>query len=280
MNTKTRWIMVVSLLIMGVFAGCQFTWTPQPEVSDRPFSRAVFVENALRDPGFEGPFREVDGIHELKVAAEWQPWWDPRDTRPEYKRADLATDARRVHSGQAAQQWFSTYSTHTAGVYQKLFGLPCGAKLTFSAWMQAFTSNKNDFDQSEGKYRMRIGIDPYGGTDPESPDVVWSNDGHAIEPYDKYYFLSVETVARSDRATVFIWGQPEWALKHNNAYVDDTALKVEMAGTPDCPPCIPCPDETPEPCPTDIPRSCPSLKDIQGVVEDELKKREPVIWPR
>ena len=97
--------------------------------------------------------------------------------------------------------------------------------------MQTFSSNEDDFSQSAGKYRMRIGIDPYGGLDPESPDVVWSNGGHAIEPYDEYQFLSVETVARSDRVTVFIWGQAEWALKHNNAYVDDVRLVAIGDGT-------------------------------------------------
>jgi len=31
-------------------------------------------------------------------------------------------------------------------------------------------------------------------------------------------------VAKSDRATVFLWGETVWKLKHNNAYVDDVRL--------------------------------------------------------
>jgi hypothetical protein len=209
---------------------------PAMSLSERksylPFVSAQTTASiALRNPGFEEAFREVDGVHELKVAEYWEPWWDAGAARPEYKRADPAVDASRVRTGSGAQQWFNNYATHTAGVYQRVADVPVGTTLALEAWVQAFSSSKDDFSQSEGKYRMRIGIDPYGGMDPESPDVVWSNGGHAIEPYDEYQLLTVETVARSDRVTVFIWGQAEWALKHNNAYVDDVRLIAIGDGT-------------------------------------------------
>jgi len=172
---------------------------------------------------FEGAFTER-GAGEVKVAEGWVPWWHTTDTRPEYKRAGHEVDAGRIHGGRSAQQWFNTYATHTAGIYQRVSGLTAGVDLTLSAWVQAFARNDDtDWRKSDGRYRMRIGIDPYGGLDPEGKDVVWSE---TVQPYDAYQRLEVATKARSDRATVFVWGQAEWKLRHVNGYVDDVVLTV------------------------------------------------------
>lgn len=184
----------------------------------------------LTNGDFEGDFRNVGDIGEVSVAEGWEPWWHTDDTRPEYKRATVEVDARRIHGGNAAQQWFNNLATHTAGIYQRVEDIQPGAKLTFSAWVQAFSSSKDDFSHSQGRYRMRIGIDSYGSVDPESPDIVWSDGGDSVQPYDAYVKLAVQTTAKSDRCTVFIWGQAEWAIKHNNGYVDDCVLTVEGGG--------------------------------------------------
>ena len=48
----------------------------------------------LLNGDFEGDYREVDGIGELKVAEGWYPWWDHNDTRPEYRLATRDVDPR------------------------------------------------------------------------------------------------------------------------------------------------------------------------------------------
>jgi len=181
---------------------------------------------------FEGAFTER-GAGEVKVAEGWVPWWHA-SMRPEYKRADHNVDATRIHGGYAAQQWFNSFAKHTAGIYQRVSGLAAGVDLTLSAWVQAFSRNDDaNWRESNGRYRMRIGIDPYGGADPESKDIVWCE---AVQPYDAYQRLEVTTKARSDRATVFVWGQAEWSVKHNNAYVDDVVLTVGEGAPPPVPP--------------------------------------------
>lgn len=191
--------------------------------------------NLLVNGDFEGPWREVGGVGELKVAHGWVPWWlEGGGVRPEYKIARRAVHDRRVADGVQAQQWFNSYNVHTAGILQQVAEIVPGRELTFSALVQCFSrDDDSDFNESEGRYRMRIGLDPYGGLDAEAMDVVWSNDGHSIQPYDNYEPLSVTATARSDRCTVFVWGQPEWKVKHNNAYVDSAILT--MAGEPDDP---------------------------------------------
>lgn len=184
----------------------------------------------LLNGNFEGGFRNVDGIGELEVAHNWHPWWDRRSARPEYKNA--APFANRIHRGVGAQQWFSTRKVHTAGIYQRIAGILPGSVLSLAAWVQAWVTGENDPKVSHGRYRMKIGIDPYGGIDAESADIVWSDDGHAVQPYDAYERLHVECFALSDRCTVFIWGQNEWALRHNNAYVDDCTLEISEVPGP------------------------------------------------
>jgi hypothetical protein len=180
---------------------------------------------AVQNAGFEDGWREVNGVGELKVADHWFPWWHQSDARPEFKIASTSVDANRVRSGSAAQQWFNTYATHTGGVYQQVADVPVGKRLILTAFVQAFTRNDDaDWRKSTGRYRMRIGLDPYGGTNPESQDVVWSE---VIQPYDDWFPLSVESASHADRCTIFVWGQAEWAFKHNNAYVDDCQLVYE-----------------------------------------------------
>jgi hypothetical protein len=191
----------------------------------------------LTNPGFEGSWTHRSAP-EVYVADGWEPWWHANDTRPEYKRATPDVDPRRVRTGNAAQQWFNSYATHTAGIYQIVPDITPGATLILSAYIQAFSRNDDaNFAKSDGRYRMRVGIDPYGGTNPESKDIVW---GPVFQPYDSYVLAMAETIARSDRCTVFIWGQAEWRLKHNNAYVDDITL--EMIGAE--------PEPEPEPNPS------------------------------
>lgn len=205
-------------------------------------------DNLLLNPGFEGTFTER-GAGEVKVAAGWEPWWLP-GVRPEYK--DAAPYSDRIHSGDHAQQFFTTYATHTAGIYQRV-DVPVGSTLTFSAYIHAWSQFRNG---SQGRYRMKIGVDPYGGIDPESPDIVWSDGGNAVQPYQGYTKLSVETLARSDRATVFVWGQAEWATQHNNAYMDSASL---TATTPE-----------PLPTPTPLPSGEIDYDQIRAIIREEL----------
>jgi len=176
------------------------------------------VELELENMGFDGGWREVDGIGELKVAEHWDPWWQRADTRPEYKMMLASEYAYRVHEGTAAQMWFTNYATHTAGIRRVVEGLPVDVELVFGLWVQAWATVKSgDPHVSDGRYRARIGIGPYGGLDAESADIVWSE---VVQPYDEYVHLEVRAATRSDRAALWVWGQPEWPGVNNDCYVD------------------------------------------------------------
>ncbi|MGA9349866.1 MAG: hypothetical protein WBW48_13830 [Anaerolineae bacterium] len=202
--------------------------------------------NLLTNPGFEDgcsyrldPYEPWKGPQgELYVANGWELWYDNRDQcreglccynyRPEYKPEDgyVFTDPQRVRSGRYAQKFFTLYSTHTAGLYQRV-AVPEGSEVEFSIWVVVWSSSQDNphYSTLPGKYWLSVGIDPYGGVDPYSDQIIWSN---KIEHYDEHVQLSVAVVAQADHVTVFTKAAPEWCVKHNDSYWDDARLSIPL----------------------------------------------------
>jgi hypothetical protein len=192
------------------------------------------MANLLKNPSFEGEFHPWNNIPEAHVADGWTPFWveqqpgdEPwKNRRPEYKRATLAIDPNRVRSGQSAQQYFSFWGTHIAGLLQQV-SVRRGQHLCLRAYGHAWSSSEDRSDVSvdPGNVRMKIGIDPTGGVDPFGSTVVWSDERMVYDRYDERGFV-VETTAQSSSATVFLFSAPEWPKKHTDVYWDDASLVV------------------------------------------------------
>ena len=221
--------------------------------------------NVLANAGFEEGYSDR-GAGEVSVANGWYPWWqDGPDQeegyyrRPEYKPEDAARyGMRRIHSGGFAQKLFTTYSTHNAGIYQQV-QVPVGSKLTFSAWVEAWSSVHSDPDKIKdpGNYRLYVGIDPTGGTDWSSPNVVWSEP--RVE-YNTPVHMEVQAEAQAGTVTVFVRGHPEFRVKFNDSYWDDACLIV-VRPTPrptNTPVDTPTPTDTPTPEPSPTPTCTPT----------------------
>lgn len=92
----------------------------------------------LVNAGFEDGFSER-GAGEVTVANGWNPWWqdgpfqqDGFYRRPEFKQEDIFRFGnRRIHSGNNAAKFFTTFSTHNAGFWQQV-SVPVGSNCTFS----------------------------------------------------------------------------------------------------------------------------------------------------
>ncbi|MCG3142695.1 MAG: hypothetical protein HDKAJFGB_04223 [Anaerolineae bacterium] len=76
----------------------------------------------------------------------------------------------------------------------------------------------------------RLGIDPFGGTDPNSPNIKWSNDFFTKGRFEDDV-LQVSEYARADHITVFIWVSNPYGDKHVDVFVDTPSL-VEDSGMP------------------------------------------------
>ena len=240
--------LVGALAILGAPAGAQ------PVPAQPP--------NLLRNPGFEGTYGPWSGIGELQLAPEWTPWWvddpnhDPQWFRPEYKRAYAPDFPNRVYEGAAAQQYFTFYASHYAGLYQQVFNVTPGQNYQFSIYVQVWSSTDDSgISVSPANPRLQIGIDPTGNWNPFSGAIVWSPQAPLGAVIDRWGWMSVEAVAQAGTITVFTRTNPEWPNKHNDTYWDAAALIAVGPGAP--PPAtetpLPPPPSPEPPTPTPAP---------------------------
>lgn len=201
--------------------------------------------NLLVNPSFEGQYSAYipsnghpdcpAGIcNTAQMAPDWVPWWrshNPADPdwiirMPEWKPADPQfTNPPRVRTGEAAQQYFTFFSTHEAGFYQQV-AVTAGESYCFSIWGHSWSADDDDDAYSgpdDGILLQKIGIDPTGGTDWQSANIVWSE---ARTQYDEYGLFEVVAEAQANTITVYVYSQPAFAVKHNDVYWDDAALQA------------------------------------------------------
>jgi LysM repeat protein len=208
----------ISTVLIGGLVGSGFALHASP-------ARAYQGGNLLQNPGFEEPYLTINNDPTLRVANGWQPWSLPQgssssiNARPEYKPAP----SNRVHSGNAAQEYNTFFATHTGGVYQRIPVAP-NTELRFSIFVYVWSSatfTNPDVSEDPNHVIVNVGIDPNGGTDGTSPNIVWSADA---EFYDQYRELSVTATSRSTAVTVFVRSAPQGFVGTNNIYVDDASL--------------------------------------------------------
>lgn len=187
-------------------------------------------QNLLLNPSFEGEYRPFGAFTELNHAPNWFPWWTDGDNnlRPEYKPAEIGIDPRRVHSGERAQQYFKSHGQFKAGLYQIVLNVTAGSRLQFSAHGQGWSCSDGSqcpgaVSFSPANMLMRVGIDPFGGTDAFSSDIVWSA---YFNPIDQWQVACASAVAQGTRVTVFLWASPDSPRQNQDIYWDDASLVV------------------------------------------------------
>ena len=212
-------------------------------------------QNLLIDGDFEAPpvWPMQDGIGEVQVAPGWRAWYldippayvekpvncnDSKQgyhcywMRPEFRDNVAESFANRVHGGIRSQKYFSYGRMHEAGLYQQVGGIKSGSTVRFAIYIQAWQCfdidkcGKNGIRSDQpADMHLRVGIDPYGGTDPFSPNIAWSPEREA---FDRWVEFSVETKALADTVTVFTHSRADWpwARVNNDVYLDDASLVV------------------------------------------------------
>ncbi len=235
MKNRARWLLILALALL-MMTGIVFAGSSTEQIDQGPFiDRANPSVNLLDNPSFEGGFHTYipPGGHpdcptgqcqSVQIADDWNPWWLPSDTandiaNPEYKPA--APFDYRIQSGSNAQQYFTSGWLHEAGIYQRVAANK-GQQYRFKIWGHSWSSNKNNPFESESTLEQRIGIDPAGGTNWESNNIVWSP---MHQQYDVYGVFFVCATAVSDHVTVFTYSRPIWPVLHNDVYWDAAVLE-------------------------------------------------------
>ncbi len=183
--------------------------------------------NTLTNPGMEPPYNGSP----LRYAANgWNIWVGGGS--PDFYPEEFGS----VRSGTRSQAILTGFETFTAAVYQTVTTIPAGSQVRASAYAQIFVSGSEEASATES--RMRIGIDPNGGTNPNDGDVVWSGEQHIRNGQSvgdaawatNYSQVSVTATTTGPSVTVFLWGTQQWAATEHRQFWDDASLVVVEEG--------------------------------------------------
>ncbi len=194
------------------------------------------TSNLLENGDFEGDFVELTGAAPRNVAKSWTPWHiPPSDTSPSFANHDPHYDKEtdRIHLDESgnAQKYFTLFATHKGGVYQQVDDLTTGMTYRFSIYAYVWSSSFEDADVSEdpGAVVVRVGIDPKGGTDGASGDIIWSTSATFL--YDAYRQYAVIATAETTTITVFVESTVGEPRANNYIYLDDAVLEFASETT-------------------------------------------------
>ncbi|CAG0935654.1 hypothetical protein TFLX_04502 [Thermoflexales bacterium] len=147
---------------------------------------------------------------------------------PEYRDTlggPQETGPSRKVAGDNSQKYFTFYSVHEAGLYQVVGGVKPGDRLRFTIYMEGWSTGTNDPDKSDLGQRMnlQVGIDPTGGNNPWSPNIIWTE---PAESFDRFSQFAVEAAAKNNIVSVWTKSRPEMPLQHVDVYADEASLTV------------------------------------------------------
>jgi len=180
---------------------------------------------------------------------------------------DIRTiDGNQCHTINHPCGYMQSNGAFVAGIYQQVSVVPGGV---YNANVPLIIYDS--YDKEDGAVGRRIGVDPTGGTDPNSPNIVWSPEvyGSLHKANHKLVWedLNVTVTAQGEVATVFIWinNLARVASPIHQFWIDEvgmvqtsqappTATPVPPTPTPIPPTATPVPPtETPTLAPTETP---------------------------
>jgi len=238
----------------------------------------------LVNGNFDGAFT-IRGAGEVVVAEGWDPFYiegDDRECpspchRPEYKPETVIAISGK------SQRWFVTFSRQFAGVLQS------GVNVQAGKWYE-FSCDVYNISEKDGRLEVFAGINPWNAG-PLHRTMIWGKG--EVYPYRMWKRVTVQAEAWSDKITVAIGANNDWATQNNAAYVDNCMIEEVEGGsvvTPTpyptytlYPTCTPYPTWTPAPtvtpCPTGEPGVGCDYERIKADVATVVADREPVRWP-
>jgi hypothetical protein len=146
--------------------------------------------------------------------------------------------------GAPAQRIWSDGGSWTAGLYQQV---QVSAGRGYIARLDWAAVSASDIER-------RVGIDPFGGTDPLSPQVVWGSSAWEVSRMPD---LFVSSVAQASTITVFVWTHHPVSHGADQVFLDavtlveDPTMEAQATATPSPSATVPEPTRRP---PTRTPR--------------------------
>lgn len=196
-----------------------------------PLAAAGFV-NFLTNPGletFNAPYGYYNG-YELRVAQHWTAFTKSGVT-PKYMTNDewaaMTGGAAEHLEGDHSQMYWET-GAFAAGIYQQVSVTP---GTDYAAQAKILSIWETSATRTDGKMLKQVGIDPHGGTDPNSPDIVW---GPTKGSDVKWESVRTSATAISSTITLFVLVTGEASSSpslRNQVFVDAVVLTKAPAAS-------------------------------------------------
>jgi len=164
---------------------------------------------------------------------------------------DISTiDGDACHTIHHPCGYMSSNGAFVGGFYQQIPVIPGGI---YDANVQLILYDS--FDKADGAVGRKIGIDPTGGADPASPNIVWSPEVWNFDHEHKMVFkeLQAQATAQGDAVTLFVRidNKARVASPIHQVWLDEIGMiQIGQAEPPTATP-VP-PTDTP-PAPTSTP---------------------------
>ncbi len=144
------------------------------------------------------------------VAYTWQPFWI--DGNVSYAR-----DSSVKKTGSYSQKVYTGWEPHIGGLYRQVYANP-GYDYTFSVWTYRDDPWGNNGNINEETW---VGIDPTGGVDPTSQNIVWSTSESSWHTWTQQ---TVSAISQSTRITLFMKNQAHYGGEMMAAYYDNATI--------------------------------------------------------
>ena len=232
------------------------TFTPLPTPTPGPDEPINLVYNG----NFEGAFIFHEGLGE--VADGWTPFVETAGV-PQFLRGEEKA------KGQSSQRIWSDYVPFRAGIYQRIVGITSGETYIARAEMLSIFG-EGDTPIHGMNMGKQIGLDPQGGDDPSSPNVIWSDVNWEDRAWQEGEgALWVSATAEAGVITLLIRADNVYGGHNDLFYLDEVTLHSfqptptvtqspipTATATPTSTP-LPSPTITPPPLRTSVPSATP-----------------------
>ncbi len=203
---------------------------------------ALLAANQLQNDGLEPPFNAYGTwtgsghVFTLEVAHDWEKFYIPSGTydsgnKLRYFRAsavEFLYGFTEKRDGADAQLFWST-KPYDAGIYQQVSGLTPGENYGLQIGILQVYANTTS--KTDNKMFRSVGIDPTGGTDPSSSNVIWGpEEGKDVD----WFYPGVGAEAISSTMTVFVRVRSTDdapTFEENLVWVDDAFLDIAPTTT-------------------------------------------------
>jgi len=201
------------------------------------FAQDNLLTNGGLEEGEFGPY-QGKGRSDLNIPAGWDLWLGQGSKDQFFNRGDkvYAFPHNGVGpspvEGDAAASIHGGYVQFNAALFQTVSVAP-ETNLQAEAASQLKVCTPEDgepgfcgSDPSSGA-QTRIGIDPNGGNDPNSAEIIWSE---WLKPHDTWARQYVEATATGSQVTVFLYTTQGAPYLNNFTWFDDVKLTTGGAG--------------------------------------------------